>query len=219
VVKISIIGAGPGSPDYVTPISRKTVNDADVVIGAERALSLFVSDIKGETVKLTAKNMNETLNKAVELAKNGKTVAILSTGDPGFSGLLRTFSKDPNREEVEVNVIPGISSIQMCAARLRFGWDEAQFFSFHEGADVEQKEELVRVVKKGKIVILLPDSKDFRPQEISRFLLERGVNAKTPVFVCENLTLNNEKVLSSTLDEVKSYSSSPLCVMVIKPYS
>ena len=189
MVKISIIGAGPGSPDYVTPISRKTVNDADVVIGAERALSLFVSDIKGETVKLTAKNMNETLNKAVELAKNGKTVAILSTGDPGFSGLLRTFSKDPNREEVEVNVIPGISSIQMCAARLRFGWDEAQFFSFHEGADVEQKEELVRVVKKGKIVILLPDSKDFRPQEISRFLLKRGVNAKTPVFVCENLTL------------------------------
>ena len=219
MVKISIIGAGPGSPDYVTPISRKTVNDADVVIGAERALSLFVSDIKGETVKLTAKNMNETLNKAVELAKNGKTVAILSTGDPGFSGLLRTFSKDPNREEVEVNVIPGISSIQMCAARLRFGWDEAQFFSFHEGADVEQKEELVRVVKKGKIVILLPDSKDFRPQEISRFLLERGVNAKTPVFVCENLTLNNEKVLSSTLNEVKSYSFGPLCVMVIKPYS
>ncbi len=88
MAKISIVGVGPGSPEYVTPIARKTVQTAHVVIGAERSLNLFKDDINGEVIQLTAKNVNEALNNAVGSAEAGKTVVLLSTGDPCFSGLL-----------------------------------------------------------------------------------------------------------------------------------
>jgi cobalt-precorrin-7 (C5)-methyltransferase len=217
VAKISIVGAGPGSPDYVTPIAKKIVQNAQFVIGAERALSLFAGDIKGEMLKLTAKNMNDTLSKAVELARKGKNVAILSTGDPGFSGLLRTFSKVAKGKKVDLEVVPGISSIQVCAARLSMSWDEVCLFSFHEGVSSEKKEKLANAIKKGNDVMLLPDQKAFSPAEIAKFLINSGVEAETPVLVCENLTLSGERIVSSTLSEVSMGSFSSLCVIVIKP--
>ena len=217
MAKISIVGAGPGSEDYVAPIAKKTVRNAQVVIGAERALELFADDVKGEQLKLTAKSMNETLNKAIDLAQKGKTVVILSTGDPGFAGLLRTFSRVAEGRNVEVEVIPGISSIQVCAARLSMPWDELCLFSFHDGVSAEKKAKLVEVVKDGKDALLLPDPKSFSPADAAKFLIENRVDAQTPVFVCENLTLSDERVVSSTLGEVARSSFSSLCVMVIKP--
>ena len=84
MAKIRIVGVGPGSPDYVTPAAKKAVATAQVIIGAERALSLFAGDISGETIKLTAKNINDALKNAVLSSQQGKLVVVLSTGDPGF---------------------------------------------------------------------------------------------------------------------------------------
>ena len=219
MAKISIVGAGPGSKDHVTEIAKKTVENGGVVIGAERALELFANEIKGATLKLTAKNLNNTLEQAIEFAHRGKTVVILSTGDPGFSGLLRTFSNIAEKRSVEIEVIPGISSIQVCAARLRIPWDEMRLFSFHEGVTAEKKEELTEVVKKRGNVMLLPESKDFSPSKVAKFLIHRGVNPETPAYVCENLTLGDERIFSGTLREVSSRSFTALCVMVINPSS
>ena len=217
MAKIIIVGAGPGSPDYVTPIAKKTVRNAEMVIGAERALDLFSGDVKGEALKITAKNMNETLNKAVVLAQKGKSIVILSTGDPGFSGLLRTVSRVAKGKSVEVEVVPGISSVQVCAARLSMPWDELSLFSFHDGVGAEKKAKLFDVVKDGRDALLLPDPKNFSPAQAAKFLIESGVDAATPVFVCENLTLSDERIVNSTLCAVARSSFSPLCVMVIKP--
>ncbi len=217
MVKISIVGAGPGSEDYVTPIARKTVQKADIVVGADRALILFADNIRGETVKLTAKTMNAALKQTVELAKKGRSVAILSTGDPGFSGLLRTFSRIARGQDIQVEVVPGISSVQVCAARLGIPWDDTELFTFHEGATVKEKENLFKAVKNGRAVFLLPDAKDFSPTDIAKFLLKRGVDEKTEAFVCENLTLNDEKTTGNTLLEIAKTAFGSLCVMVIKP--
>jgi cobalt-precorrin-7 (C5)-methyltransferase len=217
VAKISIVGAGPGSEDYVTPIARKTVQKADVVVGADRALILFANDIRHETIKLTAKTMNVALKQSVELAEKGRSVVILSTGDPGFSGLLKTFSKFTRGRGVEVNVVPGVSSVQVCAARLGMPWDDVELFTFHEGATAKEKESLANAVGNGRTVMLLPDAKDFSPSDIAKFLLTRGVDEGTPAFVCENLTLNDERIVKSTLGEVSKAAFGALCVMVIKP--
>jgi cobalt-precorrin-7 (C5)-methyltransferase len=186
-------------------------------MGAERALSLFKDDLNGETLALTAKNMNEALRRAAESAAKGKTVALLSTGDPGFSGLLRTFQNAARGTDVEVNVIPGVSSIQACAATLQMCWDETRLFSFHEGTNLEKKKELADAVKKGNDVILFPDPKAFSPKDIAQFLIENGVAEETPVAVCENLSLDNEKVFSGTLRAILGKRFGSLCVMVIRP--
>ena len=147
---------------------------------------------------LTAKNLSSALKFAVESAQKGKNVALLSTGDPGFSGLLHTVLESGLVKAEEINVVPGVSSIQACAAKLGISWDDACLFTFHEGKVTdEDKSHLLSCVKKGKNVMLLPDSRAFPPNEIANFLLKAGVDKKTPVFVCENLTLDDEKLLQA----------------------
>jgi cobalt-precorrin-7 (C5)-methyltransferase len=116
-----------------------------------------------------------------------------------------------------VNVVPGISSIQACAARLKICWDEAGLISFHEGVDAQKKKKLAESSKEGKILIILPDPKVFPPSDIARFLISEGVDEETPVFICENLTLDEERIFSSSLKELTSLNFSSLCIMVVKP--
>jgi precorrin-6B methylase 1 len=117
----------------------------------------------------------------------------------------------------EINVVPGVSSIQACAAKIGISWDNACLFTFHEGnITAENKNHLLSCVKNGKNVILLPDERAFLPKEIATLLLNAAVEKQTPVFVCENLTLPNEKVTSSNLAEVSKQAFGSLCVMVIK---
>ena len=118
---------------------------------------------------------------------------------------------------MEINVIPGVSSIQACAARLGISWDDACLFTFHEGdVSTEEKNELASCLKNRKDAMLLPDSRAFPPREIASFLIKAGVDKETPVFVCENLTLDDERVISSSLEEVSKQTFRSLCVMVIK---
>jgi len=217
LAKLNIVGAGPGSPDYVIPAARKTVRQAEVIIGAQRSLNLFAQEIRGETTVLTAKNLNNAIKFAVESAAKGKNVVLLSTGDPGFSGLLHSVLESGLVAAEEINVVPGVSSIQACAARLGVNWDTICLLTFHEGnVTAEDKSHLLSCVKKGKSVMLIPDSRAFPPREIASFLSKAGLDKETCVFVCENLTLDDEKVTSGTLGEVSKQAFRSLCIMVIK---
>jgi cobalt-precorrin-7 (C5)-methyltransferase len=216
LAKIRIVGVGPGSPDFVTPASRKAVQQAEVVIGAKRSLDLFTSDIRGEVVVLTAKNLSESLKNAAKLLKNSKNVVLLSTGDPGFSGLLHTVMESGLFNASDINVVPGVSSIQACAARLNISWDNTRLFTFHDEVSEDEKEKLVSAVKCGRTILLLPNQRGFAPKDIAAFLIKVDTDKHTPVYICENITLENEKVTSTSLGQVVNQSFSSLCVMVIK---
>lgn len=215
MTNLTIVGVGPGAPDYVIPAARKAIQRAHIVIGSERSLSLFRGEIKGEILTLTGKNIDELLKYARDSEKMGKTVVLLSGGDPGFSGLLGSVL-DRLGTKNEVNVIPGISSIQVCAARLGLCWEDAALFTFHNGVDENKKEELFKAVKSGKDVFLLPEPKIFKPSDIAGFLIEKGVDKTVKIVVCENLTLKNEKIVETTLEKAVNQSFSSLCVMVVR---
>jgi cobalt-precorrin-7 (C5)-methyltransferase len=217
LAKLNIIGVGPGSPDYVTPAAQKTVQNAQLVIGAQRSLNLLTSNINGETIVLTAKNIGCALKSAAETVAKGKEVALLSTGDPGFSGLLRTVLESRLFADKEINVIPGISSVQACAAKLALSWDSALLITFHEGnVSDDEKEVLDFAVSSGEDVIVIPDPKAFTPKDIAVYLLNEGRDKETPAYICENLTLSDEKITLSNLAEVSKLTFGSLCVMVIK---
>jgi cobalt-precorrin-7 (C5)-methyltransferase len=214
VSKLKLVGMGPGSPDYITPIAAKAVENAEIVIGAKRALELFKDHINGESLLLTAQNVKEGLKYGVTSAEAGKNVVILSTGDPGFSGLLGSLINIAGKG-VDADVIPGVSSIQVCAARLRMRWDTADLLSLHADASSEKKMKLVEAVKDGKTVMLLPDPKSFSPCDIAQFLIEQGIDRETPVSICENLTLENERTVTATLDVILKQKFDMLCVMAV----
>ncbi|MCL2358802.1 precorrin-6y C5,15-methyltransferase (decarboxylating) subunit CbiE [Candidatus Bathycorpusculum sp.] len=217
MAKLDIVGVGPGLADYVTPAARKTVQQADLVIGAQRSLALFLGEFRGEQIVLTAKNLQELLKKAAQAVKADKRVVLLSTGDPGFSGLLHTVLESGLFSVDSIQVVPGISSIQACAARLNISWDTARLFTFHEGkVSDDQKSKLSSAVQCNHTILLLPNQRNFTPKDIAIFLLKTGADPKTPVYVCENITLENEKITKTTIEGTVDLSFGSLCVMIIK---
>ncbi len=217
MAKLNIVGVGPGSADYVTPAAHRAVQQAQLVIGAQRSLNLFTADIKGEKIILTAKNLNTALKQAATATKNGKNVALLSTGDPGFSGLLHTALESGLFNADDINVVPGVSSLQACAARLVMSWGDARLFTFHEGdVNDSEKQELASALKAGRSVMVLPSVRAFAPKDIASYLITAGLDRDTPVYVCENLTLDTERITVSSLGNVAEQTFGSLCVMVIK---
>jgi cobalt-precorrin-7 (C5)-methyltransferase len=214
LAKIFLIGAGPGAKEHVTPAARENVRKAAIVIGAERALELFREDIKNETCALKAENLDEIVQRTLTCAQEGKSVALVSTGDPTFFGLLKPLlQKSPN--ELELEIVPGISSIQVCTSRLQICFEEiGLILSFH-GQPNAERVRLLEAVRNGKIAMILPDPKSFQPDQISKYLIDSGIDPKTPAAVCENLTYANERITEGDLEEISSGKYGPMCLMVI----
>lgn len=119
--KIFIIGIGPGAEEYLTIKAVECVKNCDYTVGSTRAIDLF-SDVKN-TIAFNVKELVDKLEEGVDLAIDGNSVAILSTGDPGFSGVLNTvlrISDEKNFPKDNIEVIPGISSLQLAAAKIIF---------------------------------------------------------------------------------------------------
>ncbi|MBI5679540.1 MAG: precorrin-6y C5,15-methyltransferase (decarboxylating) subunit CbiE [Methanobacterium sp.] len=202
--KLYIVGIGPGSNDYLTEASRKAVKLSDVVIGSKRALDLFQKD---EKIELNAQNMKDIMKQAINMVKDGKNVSILSTGDPGFSGILKPILKLNSNMDIEV--IPGVSSVQLCAAKLKISWDEANIITLHGKGTSKH---VLDVIGNGKPTMILPD---FKPAELAQFLIENDVDPDRKVTICEKLSYDDEKVVETLLKNVLEMEFSYMGIMVL----
>lgn len=208
--KLYIIGIGPGAKEYLTYKAVKTVENADIVIGSQRAINLF-ENIK-KTIVFNVKNLHGNLEESVDLALNGKTVALLSTGDPGFSGLLSPIleiSKEKNFDTSNIEVIPGISSLQLASAKSQIPWDKANIVTFHGRKNIN---EILKIIDNGKPTIALPSRK---VKDMAQYLIDNGVNPKRKVMVCERLSYPDEKIVKSNLKEISTSEFTYMCVMII----
>ena len=106
--KIYIIGIGPGSSEYLTKKAVDTVKTSDYTVGSTRAIDLF--DDVNNKIAFNVKDLLDKLEKGVDLAIEGNTVSILSTGDPGFSGVLNTVLRIANEKNFE-NKIKNIKMV------------------------------------------------------------------------------------------------------------
>jgi len=213
--KVYVVGVGPGSPDYVTERARQVIASSDIVIGYKHSLDAIKNMLDGKDVRqITLKTQEQVYN---DVAKNlsDKTCSITFTGDPNFSEseivdrLIEIFG--------DVEIVPGISSIQVAASKSRVPIDKSALITFHITGSIEsEKEMLLKAVKEGRNVIMLPRPWDFMPVHIAEFLKENGIDpSKLNVEIYEFLTLSNERVTKGRLSEVANKEYSDLSVMVI----
>ena len=213
---VYIVGVGPGSPGYLTGEAERAIKEANIVVGWEFDLLPPKSLVKDKKVFLQdVTNYIKVAGEAADEARRtGETVAVLRIGDPcissGLTGLLEVF------HEFEVKIIPGISSVQMAAAVAQINIDESVVISFHDGGDdLEEKRRLMTDAlgrNRHLIIITGPSQK---PDETASYLIKNGVSTTTPALVCENLTLEDEKIFRGVLMEVTPRQFSWLSVMVV----
>lgn len=121
--KIMLVGLGPGAVEHMTGRARAAIAEADTIIGYVTYVRLVADLIDGKEV--IKKSMTEELDRAIEAldrARQGKKVALISSGDAGVYGMAGpTFEVlfqagwTPDAG-VEVEIIPGASAINTCAS-------------------------------------------------------------------------------------------------------
>ena len=120
--KIIIAGIGPGSREDITPAVVEAVATADVVVGYKYYFQFITPYIKNgcECIDTGMKRERERAAQAFEMAVSGKTVVVISSGDAGIYGMAPlVFEMCKERgEDVEIDVLPGISAFQKAASLL-----------------------------------------------------------------------------------------------------
>ena len=226
--KLFVIGVGPGSKKYIMEYTKEVIKNSNFIIGYRYTLSTISHLIDRsiqQVFEVTMKNQEEIyLHVFNDLMKDNDQCIVPFTGDVNFSEsevvdrLLEIFGED------NVELIPGISSIQVASSKSMIPLDKATIITFHVTGDIEEKKlDLVKAVVDKKSIILVPrpwpsnPSKNFMPSEISLFLKENEIDtSKINVWIFENLT-NEEKetVFRGKMDLVENKKFSDLSVMVI----
>lgn len=121
--KIFLVGFGPGAQEHMSYRARAAIAEADVVIGYSTYIKLVQDLLGGKEV--IHKGMTEELDRcteAYEYARQGRTVALISSGDIGVYGMAGPtyevlFASGWRPEDgIEVEVIPGATALSACAA-------------------------------------------------------------------------------------------------------
>lgn len=232
IKKIMLIGTGCG-PGTLTAEAREAIGQADLLIGASRLLDPFRGihvcreavtaegiraeieaaeteifagrtciDLGAETANLTEmseESDGETPGEVIE-------IAVLFSGDSGFwSGTRKLL---PLLAEWKTEVIPGISSVQVLAARLGRPWQDWKLVSAH-GRDCD----VLREICCGRPVCFLTGG-TLGPAEICRQLTEAGLG-ELSVAVGENLGYGEaEKLTVGTAAELAERTFATLSVLL-----
>jgi cobalt-precorrin-7 (C5)-methyltransferase len=226
--KLYVVGVGPGSKEYLTNYSIDIIKKSRFIVGYKYTLNTIrhlLDSSYHQIFEITMKNQEDVyLDVYNNLMNENDICTVPFTGDANFSEsevvdrLLNLFGDN------NVEIISGISSVQIASAKSRIPLDKANIITFHVTGDIEEKKiDLIKSIVDKKSVILVPrpwpsdPSKNFMPAEISSFIKEKGVDtSKVDVWVFENLT-NNEKetVYKGKLDSLINKNFSDLSIMVI----
>lgn len=120
--KIIIAGLGPGSLTDITPAALDALSTADVVVGYKYYFQFIRDIIRLDTkcIDTGMKRERQRAEQAFELAEQGNTVCVISSGDAGIYGmapLIYEMKKERN-SDIEIITLPGISAFQKAASLL-----------------------------------------------------------------------------------------------------
>ena len=223
--KVYAVGVGPGSPKYVTEIVKEIIQNCDVVIGYKYTLQTIESLIVGKEIHEITMNDQEESYQKIHPELGDRTLVIPFTGDVNFSEsevvdrLIEIFG--------EVEIVPGISSIQVAASRAKIPLDKSKVITMHVTTPIEDKKlELQKALIDGFSVILVPrpwpkqPDKHFMPSEIATYLKEHSFDtSKMKVHVFEAITTENETSFVGTVKDLEVKEFSDLSVMVFNQTS
>jgi cobalt-precorrin 5A hydrolase / precorrin-3B C17-methyltransferase len=208
---IYVIGTGPGRADYITPRALRAIAESDVIVGYGTYLDLISGLIEGKQVVSTGMAQEiDRCCRAIELAREGRTVAVVSGGDPGIfamAGLvLDLLKKDESYGEMmpDVEIIPGISALNACAAQLGapLMHDFVAVSLSDRLTSWETIERRLDAAAGADFVIVLynPRSKGRSGHiEKARDIIARHRTPQTPVGIVKGAMRQNESVILSTV--------------------
>lgn len=197
---IKIIGITDFGKESLLPLYQTWIAECECLVGGERHLDFF-PDFTGEKIILKG-NLKTTVE---HLQASEKRTVVLASGDPLFYGIGGYLGKKLN-----VEIYPNLSSIQEAFARMKESWQDCSFLSVH-GRSMKGLAQKVD----GKDKVCLLTDKENSPAAIANYLLSFGIT-EYEAFVAEALGGTNEKTTWMTLEDMRTYDSNPLNIVILK---
>jgi cobalt-precorrin 5A hydrolase/precorrin-3B C17-methyltransferase len=120
--KLSLVGIGPGDPEHMTFKAREAINQSEVVVGYKSYIKLIEPYLGQKEVIATGMGAEvERAKMAINLAKKGRSVSLISSGDTGIygmAGLVGEILSEQPGDKLDIEVIPGVPLLVASAALL-----------------------------------------------------------------------------------------------------
>ncbi len=202
MMKLHFVGAGPGDPELITVKGKRLLNEADLVVYAGSLVNpeLLVG-LSAKTVDSNGLSLEETNSRILEALRRGEKVVRLHSGDPSLYGAILEQMKPLEGEGVEVEVVPGVSSLFASAAALKTqltlkGVSESLIVTRPAGTTLE-KDELTALSRHNTTMAVFLGTDKIR--EIARSL-DRPED--TPVAVVYHASWPDELIITGTLADI-----------------
>ena len=216
--KLYIVGVGPGHHDHMTFRAKQVIEESDTIVGYETYVDLVADLIEGKEVYRYAMTQEvERAHQAIDLAKAGKIVSLVSSGDPGIygmAGLIYEILAETGwdrKDGLYVEVVPGISSLNSCAALV--GSPLMTDFAVLSMSDLLVPWEIivkrVEAAAKGDFVIVIynPSSKKRIHQlQDTRKILLKYRSPTTPVAIIKGAYRESQEVVLTDLENLENHS-------------
>ena len=209
--KLYAVGFGPGGYEHMTQKAIDVINSVDVVTGYTTYVEMlkeFFPDKEYLATPMT-KEMDRC-RMAIELAEEGKTVAMVSSGDSGIYGMAGILLEIANEKgsDVEIETVPGITAASAAASIL--GAPLMHDFAVISLSDLMTPYDLIMkridCVGQGDMIVCLYNPKSKKRVdyvEKAADILMKYRPAETPVGVVRNAGRSDESSYITSLGEVK----------------
>jgi precorrin-2 C20-methyltransferase/precorrin-3B C17-methyltransferase len=204
---VTVVGLGPGDPDWLTPEAAAALAQAEHLVGYGPYLARVPARAGQHRHASDNREEAERARHALSLAAAGARVAVVSSGDPGIFAMAAAVLEQVealNGDGVDVRVVPGLSAMQAAAARA--GAPLGHDFCVISLSDRLKPWEVVqrRLDAAGAadlvVAIYNPASRSRREQLVRALsVLRRHRDASTPVVVARAVGSAGESVSVTTL--------------------
>ena len=205
------VGVGPGNPEYLPPRGERAICEADVVVGFETVVE-FVGD-RTDADLLTCGYRDEAavLNEFANRVAAGERGTAVLMGDPNHSGYQFVGKVERAVDEatdggVDLQVIPGISSLQVAASYARTPMEDTTFVTLHKSGDLSADFARLRRDIGERHLLVLPRPFDWMPGDIAADLLDHGGQADDTALVLERLTHDDQSITRTTLGALAEHA-------------
>ncbi len=216
--KLFIVGVGPGHHDHMTFRAKKVIEESDTIVGYTTYVNLVQDLITGKDVYQYAMTQEvERAQQCIDLAKEGKIVSLVSSGDPGIYGMagliyetLAESGWDP-KTGLQVEIVPGVSALNSCSAII--GSPLMTDFAVLSMSDLLVPWEIivkrVEAAAQGDFVIVIynPSSKKriHQLQETRKIILKYR-KPSTPVAIIKGAYRESQTVVLTDLENLEKHS-------------
>ncbi|MGB7571497.1 MAG: precorrin-4 C11-methyltransferase [Methanosaeta sp. ASP1-1] len=201
-IKLYIVGAGPGDPELITVKGKRLLSEADLVVYAGSLVNpALLRDIKAETLDSNGLSLEETQSRILAALLQGKKVVRLHSGDPSLYGAILEQMKPLEEEGVEMEIVPGVSSLFASAAALKTqltlkGVSESLIVTRPAGTTLE-KDELASLSRHNTTLAVF-----LGIDKIRQIMASLDRPGDTPVAVVYHASWPDEMVLRGTIDDI-----------------